>query len=1406
AAQTTDAWIFTGGTNTGVMKHVGEAVRGQTVTHPTMDDESRLHVIGIATWGIIDHRETLITNKDTVTYHMTSSMTSSGACLDNNHTHFILVDNGSTGKYGVEISFRASLENAISKRKLSSETSHGIPVVLLVLEGGPNTIITVLESVTRRPAVPVVIAEGSGRAADILAFAHRFIVENEGPEIDDLEDLVEHRQLLHKIELAYPEAKEDQVFTMYKNILKCVGKKRYITIFRADEEGVDIDRAILKALLKAEQASPADQLRLALVWNRADIAVSEIFVENQRWKMEDLESAMMDALTNDRVEFVSLLLGNGVSMGRFLSKERLLALYRAVILHFIIRSKVSIAFQQIIGKDKLRLFTLQDIDLIIDRMLGGPSQVRQSTTKYSTITVRPRHDHGTTTERPRNDHGTTTVRHDHGTITTARHDHGTITARHDHDTTRPWHDHGTIIARHGTVRPRHDHGTTTARPRHDHGTTTARPRHDHSTTRSRHDMTMARHDHGTTTVRSRHTTTSRHDYGTTWHDHGTTTARPRNDHSTTTTRPQHDHGTTTARPRYDHGTTTVRPRHDRPRHETDLDQGIVNCAFGIESDIQHPYDDLFLWAVLCNMQNMALFTWERGDNNLACALVGARLYMEMAGKMKGDELRDDVCEEVTANAKEFKDVALSLLDECSRVNEIAARKLLTYHLSDWCGHTCLTLAVMTEHEEFVAHASCQSLLTEIWMGAMRNVKFPSLKIILGFIVPPTIYFLDFKTKRELSLLPVTLTEHRQEMAGSYPGEEMHEEDEIFADKKSRRRTRHESKVEARSAFPTKPSAGEMSVFEYNRVKTLGAGRKLLEFYRAPITKFWSNVIAYMLFLMLFSYVILVTDRSYPIIAEVVLVVFICSLCSEEIRQILQSDVSISGNRFIAWASSKWNICDGLAVLFFFVGLGLRLQKSTASIGHVVYSLDIMLWIIRLLDIFSVSKHLGPYVVMIGRMTVDMLYFLIIMVVFMLAYGVAQQAILNPNEAGTWGILSKIFFRPYFQTYGELFITDPEQLVNSTKTEFDTPKYNDYSGTIATIIMAFYLLVANILLLNLLIAIFNNTFAEVQANSNQIWKFQRYNLIMEYAQRPVLVPPLIILNHVIELVFCAWKKLCCCYDDGQDRKLLPDNRLKLFLDKQEQEELLVFEEHCLYLYLHHKDTLFNATSEERMRVIGNRVEFVASQLDDMAKESFSRETSTNKSVTELSKRIKTLEQNTKNIIKMLTLNPERFGIDYDSDDEDGTSVRERKSPAIHIGFRKPKRSRDYENQQANHHIKARRSPYPMTTIERYPLKDSQVSWKALVPWYNPQHYTADTVLAQSSSADPDLQSISTENVNISFNEFDGKINRKSYVGTYDVINGLPRNPIGRTGLAGRGLLEHWGPNHMACHIITRYLVL
>lgn len=60
---------------------------------------------------------------------------------------------------------------------------------------------------------------------------------------------------------------------------------------------------------------------------------------------------------------------------------------------------------------------------------------------------------------------------------------------------------------------------------------------------------------------------------------------------------------------------------------------------------------------------------------------------------------------------------------------------------------------------------------------------------------------------------------------------------------------------------------------------------------------------------------------------------------------------------------------------------------------------------------------------------------------------------------------------------------------------------------------------------------SNTFFEVKSISNQVWKFQRYQLIMTFHERPVLPPPLIIFSHitmVLKHLCCRWRK----HDDDE----------------------------------------------------------------------------------------------------------------------------------------------------------------------------------------------------------------------------------------------------------------------------------
>lgn len=51
--------------------------------------------------------------------------------------------------------------------------NQGVAVVCVVVEGGPAIVSTVLEYVSSASPVPVFVLEGSGRAADLIAFVHK---------------------------------------------------------------------------------------------------------------------------------------------------------------------------------------------------------------------------------------------------------------------------------------------------------------------------------------------------------------------------------------------------------------------------------------------------------------------------------------------------------------------------------------------------------------------------------------------------------------------------------------------------------------------------------------------------------------------------------------------------------------------------------------------------------------------------------------------------------------------------------------------------------------------------------------------------------------------------------------------------------------------------------------------------------------------------------------------------------------------------------------------------------------------------------------------------------------------------------------------------------------------------------
>lgn len=72
------------------------------------------------------------------------------------------------------------------------------------------------------------------------------------------------------------------------------------------------------------------------------------------------------------------------------------------------------------------------------------------------------------------------------------------------------------------------------------------------------------------------------------------------------------------------------------------------------------------------------------------------------------------------------------------------------------------------------------------------------------------------------------------------------------------------------------------------------------------------------------------------------------------------------------------------------------------------------------------------------------------------------------------------------------------------------------------VAALYLLFSNLLLVNLVIAMFSYTFERVQKNSEKLWRFERYTVINDYGWR--IPSPFNLIVHFCRFVFKTRK--CC----------------------------------------------------------------------------------------------------------------------------------------------------------------------------------------------------------------------------------------------------------------------------------------
>uniref|UniRef100_A0A8C3UMK3 non-specific serine/threonine protein kinase n=1 Tax=Catharus ustulatus TaxID=91951 RepID=A0A8C3UMK3_CATUS len=1005
AAESTGAWIITEGINSGVSRHVGDALKGRTSPHLR-----KICAIGIPPWGIIENQRDLI-GKDVVCLYQTlGNPLSKLSTLNSMHSHFLMADDGTVGKYGNEMMLRRNLEKYISLKKIHTRMGQGVPIVGLVLEGGPSMILMVCEYVKASPAVPVVVYEGTGRAADILAFTHK--------HTGDTGDLCPQvkEEILMMIQNIFG-LEQKQSSHLFHVLMECMKHRESITIFDAEsEDEQDIDLAILTALFKGTNMSASDQLDLALAWNQLDIAKKHILVYGQHWKVGALEQAMLDALVMDRVDFVKLLIEHGVNVHRFLTISRLEELYNTkqgpsnLLLHHLVRD---------VKQNNLSLdykISLIDIGLVIEYLLGEAYRSSYTRKHFRILYNNLYRKHKVASSKTKKSK---------------------------------------------SVTPESCSGC-------------------HPGFSEEHHLNVC-------------------------------------------------HFFRTAQPYKCKERSSPFPKYKKKSKED------INYAENYASTgFIYPYNDLLVWAVLMKRQKMAMFFWQHGEEAMVKAVVACKLYRTMAHEAKQSNMVDDTSEELKKYSKEFGQLALDVLDKAFKQNEQMAMKLLTYELKNWSNSTCLKLAVSVGLRPFVSHTCTQMLLTDMWMGRLKMRKNSWFKVIMSILVPPTILMLEFKSKAEMSHVPQSPDFHQL----WYHGEQC--------------------PISSKDTLVT---------------------RKIYEFYNAPIVKFWFHTMSYLAFLMLFTYTVLVKMEPIPSVQEWLVIIYIFTTAVEKVREVFISEPRKFCQKVKVWIYEYWNFTDSVAIILFMIGFGLRWCNPPAqTAGRLLYCLDIIFWYTRLLDLFAVNQHAGPYLTMIGKMVRNMFYIVIMMAIVLLSFGVSRKAILSPEEPPSWTLARDIVFQPYWMMFGEVYAGE----IDVCETNEDCPP----GSFLTPFLQAVYLFVQYIIMVNLLIAFFNNVYFDLKSISNKLWKYNRYRYIMTYREKPWLPPPFILLSHFGLLM----------------KSPRAHEKPKLYNFKL-LNKLHDFEEQCVEEYFHEKSENLSSSGSERIRLTTERVEEMFQQLKEVHEKVF-----------------------------------------------------------------------------------------------------------------------------------------------------------------------------------------------------------
>ncbi|XP_063677465.1 transient receptor potential cation channel subfamily M member-like 2 isoform X3 [Bolinopsis microptera] len=790
-------------------------------------------------------------------------------------------------------------------------------------------------------------------------------------------------------------------------------------------------------------------------------------------------------------------------------------------------------------------------------------------------------------------------------------------------------------------------------------------------------------------------------------------------------------------------------------------------------DFEDPENLLVLYFVLIYEHDVAKCLWRYSRTPLMLSLICAHVCGWLADQEKR---RKEITGEDKVQLRKWKceweGLAIKIVDTTNENYDANwVQDLIKHRFYSWGGRSSIEIAAFMNSHLFLGHPGVHKYVTDSWMGSLDPDTSYS-NILVGILCTPI--FIDIRRFKKI-IQPAISEEEIKEK----------QKNEFISQKKKL------TKGDTELGLRKKRSWSLMRSIHY-------ACLKFIWFHRAPVTKYFVNLLIYLSFLMVFFCALVLNDSNQKYllgsrfkdfsILELTVILYMVSTIPLEMRQVYHSMPSTIKAKLFSYWSNTYNKYDVFSLItlllsvmtkqgYFTLGKGDKYQMYDMVAYKSLMGLTFSLTTTRLLQFLQINSKMGPKVSTITRMFIDLLFFIFIIAIFIVAYGVATEAIIFPigKEDGITNLWN-IIWRPYVHLFGELALDTLDDQLNigycklkikvqngETADEIDyssclgddslfscdEDKPCQYARIVVQVFLAIYMMLAAVLMLNLLIAVFSKTYETmtVENRDNLLWKWQRYDLMMEFKQRSAVPFPLSLIAYVLRLVRWLWRRCCSC----GSAQFFERREAQKKNDEYKKAQMSLLERECLR-------NIIKKIEVDAQKERGSDPETEKHRRNDRSVSPLKRE---------IPKPLGYEEELDENEIDGLIAIAEDIQITFTSPTTPPPSGR----------FNPMEKYLDdiLEN-----------TCYPRSDSVRFHLNSEKRDWNMSLPNYKPTILNLDV-----------KEELETD-WNVS-----GK--NASYDGHYAVEKSYPRNPLGRTGIFGRGHLPRYGPNFKSIPILTRFKV-